>query len=551
MKRILFFAALFVAANFCKSQPTTTGKIDSLKDGWGETITYKGEIKNKMPNGIGVATYNNNYVLYYTGHFANGKYNGQGTLMYKDGSFLTGEWDNGKITGQGTHLSSSGDLYIGAFVNGKKDGSGLFVYKDNGLLQGNMKEDQYDGRCIYISGDVGSLNDNIYVAGKKTGSGYQYDLSSKKLFEGEWRNGDWVASSTASYFSFMKDASFTAEKTDEHILMGITNKENYLDDTAFFYDLEKHKRYFGIYRNGFMKKGLIIKNDSTRFVGTLDDNGAYGLGHYYKIGKFYDEGNYTSDYLNGSNSLSIDLEKKTVYYGDITGKADFSGKAFFTSSTGTMYVGDYTSGNFTGQGYKITSDGYCIKGTWEKGEPTNVTSITNDKGELLNIKPTTFSDALSTISRLYKIDFDPLFGQENYDLLSDDFDYSYKSILQFPGSMQQDYISEDADLIDTYCSIFAQSNDPDKAKAKYNELCKQVMASKISLQKNAAPVALTGTINQPEAASDKTISTFTPASSDKNFKDFKVGVMLHKNGDEKYEVLLLLGDSYAKIFEEE
>src|SRR5215203_2913220 len=91
------------------SAQTTTGRIESLKDGWGTSVDYVGEIKNGQPSGIGVAIYSNDFALRYAGNFLNGLYNGKGALLFKDGTFLSGDWKNGKLNGKGSYLSKEGD----------------------------------------------------------------------------------------------------------------------------------------------------------------------------------------------------------------------------------------------------------------------------------------------------------------------------------------------------------------------------------------------------------------------------------------------------------
>src|SRR6266496_5647492 len=187
----------------------TTGRIENLKDAWGTPIKYIGDIKNKKPNGLGVAIYSNDYALRYAGGFADGMYSGKGVMVFKDGFFLSGEWKNGKLNGNGASLTKDGDFYKGQFVDGKKEGSGVWIFADQGFLKGNMKNDVYEGRCVYVAKEGLVFTDNIYKEGKKNGSGYQYELNSKTLYEGDWENGTWKSSGTASYASFLKDKNFT------------------------------------------------------------------------------------------------------------------------------------------------------------------------------------------------------------------------------------------------------------------------------------------------------------------------------------------------------
>ncbi len=540
---LVIAAAFFVLQTFAQ---TTTGKLTDLKDAWGTATTYIGEIENKQPNGLGVAIYNNDYALRYAGNFTNGLYNGKGALLFKDGSFLSGTWKNGKLNGEGSYLNKDGDLYVGSFNDGKKDGHGVLFYKDNGFLLGEFGDDTYNGRCIYIAKEADNLSDNIYVDGKKNGTGYQYDLSAKKLYEGEWKEGDWVQATTAAYKSFLKDPAFYAEKTDDQIMMGIIeNEKSLLNDTAFFYDLVKKKRYFGYYHKGYMDEGIIIRDDTSRFLGKINDDGAYGYGHFLKFDKFYDEGTYVNDYTQGDNILSIDLDKKTIYYGANTGKGEFTGKAYYANKSNDLYVGDFVKGLLHGEGYRIDKNGVCIRGTWKENYPVTATSITDGNGMPFVTKPKTLSEAILIAAREYDSYYDNIFGEllnedDADNTLSEDYSYVNKSLITFPGTQpgSLDLITEDDNFDVAYHAVYIITDDAEKAKAKYMDLCKQVLASNIVAKKGSTPEKPTGEIVNVSDVDKKTVSTFDIES----IRDFNLYVIMQKDSSKNsYEVKLVLG----------
>ena len=111
MKKMLALFIAVTALQQLKSQTTiTTGRIEGLKDAWNTTVDYVGEVKNKQPNGLGIAIYSNDYALRYSGYFVNGQYSGKGVLLFNEGSFLSGDWKNGKLTGKGANPTKDGDL---------------------------------------------------------------------------------------------------------------------------------------------------------------------------------------------------------------------------------------------------------------------------------------------------------------------------------------------------------------------------------------------------------------------------------------------------------
>jgi hypothetical protein len=525
----------FYAAN---SFSQTIARIKDLKDGFGSVITYVGEVKNGKPNGIGIALYNSdNTASYYAGYFVNGQFSGKGVLVFNHGGFISGDWKNGKVYGKGASLSKTGDFYKGDFINGEKNGNGTLVYKDNGFLTGQFKTDDYNGRCIFISSKGEILTDNIYVKSKKQGSGYQYGSDDKKLWEGEWSNGEWVREYPASYASFIKKPSFYSEKTGNQILMGGVDKSNnnVLQDTAFFFDLKMKKRYFGKYEKGFLKSGLVIRDDSTRFLGTLNDNGATGNCSFLKMNNFYDEGNYVNDLLDGSNCLSVDIKKKTVYYGSAKG-GKFTGKAFFADIDKSLCVGDYVNGKFTGSGYIIRKDGSFTKGTWEDGYPVKVAVMNDGNGKAVQLNPKNFSEAFSFLNEQYKETFELLKGKLAYDDEVDDEDYAFNSgLYNLPGSLKNFAVTDFVD--DTYLSLYLKTTDEKKAIAKYNELCKAVLSTTVARPGYGA-VKMEGEIEDEASFEPNTVSKFHFAGD--NTSNFNICVIVRKVHDD-YMIFLSAG----------
>jgi hypothetical protein len=533
MKKITFFLLACCTAVCTFSQ--TTGRIDNLKDAWGTSYNYVGEIKNKQPNGLGVAIYSNNTALRYAGYFVNGQFNGKGALVFEDGSFLSGEWRNGKLEGKGANLSKEGDLYVGEFVNGKKEGKGYYIFNDKSFVVGSMKNDTYEGRCIFVNASGKTIADNIYANGKKNGTGYQYELASKQLFEGIWSGGNWVGAGTASYNSFLKDSRFYAEQTDNQILIGSINATSRkLEDTSFFYDLKKNERYFGYHEDGYLTDGVIVR-DSSIFIGKSNDNGAYGSCSLYKTKKFYDEGIYANDYLSGSRSLSINLDKKTVYFGN-TDQGYFSGKAWFVNSYNEIRNGSFEDGQFTGDGYIVYNTGKTVKGTFDDGRAIKVVSFADENGAPIDMKPKTFEKALNLIVSELANDLVPFRGAEDTTMY-DDYFTAEKSIVSFPGSVGANYVFEDYSFYIGYLANFYQGNNFQAAKAQYDKLCRDIVASNISL-KNSVPFRVGGTI-EPAKETGVTRTKFSLPGA--GLSSFSIYAEL-KNEKGQYKVNLVAGD---------
>ena len=522
-------------------------KIENLKDGWDVSYSYTGEIKDGKPSGMGVAKYKSGNAIRYVGSFLNGMYNGKGTMFFKDGVFLTGEWKNGKLNGKGSFLSETGILYIGEFVNGLKQGKGILFYKDNGMMMGNFSNDKLNGRCIQIFADGSVVSDVNYKDDKRNGMGYQYEIKSKKLYEGEWSDDKWVQSGTPTFSSFLKSSTLIAEATDDHMLAGPTNKDNFLIDSSYYFDLKKQKKYFGNYVAGHLRNGVII-GDSTRFWGPIGDKGASGYCYDFKYKKFYSEGNYVDDLLNGQ-ILDLDLAKQTAYYGGAINGA-FTGKTYFFNDNGTMFVGDYVKGRINGNGYRIETNGRLTVGIWEDGQVKKLTSVTMPDGDVIPGNPKNFAEGLNIAIKSYPDVFDNIYGAmvEQDDVLSEmeeiDEDgaltYTY-SLVNIPGSIGKNLVAEDFDENTFYYAKFLQTGDVTKAKAKYNELATQLQSAVITNSFLTGKQKLTGKVLPPDTSKDKTGSEFTISGGGSDFEDFKVWLRLRKS-DNEYVVEILMGE---------
>ena len=546
MKKITTFLFFVIVSAILFAQ--TVKKIENIKDGWNVSVNYTGEVKDGKPNGMGVATYKSGNAIRYVGSFVNGMYNGKGTMFFKDGIFLTGVWKNGKLNGKGSFLSESGVLYIGDFINGVKEGKGILFYKDNGMIMGSFSNDKLNGRGFQIFSDGSVISDVTYRDDKRNGMGFQYEIKTKQIYEGEWSDDKWVQAGPASFTSFLKSPSLIAEVTNDHILAGPTNHDNLLIDSSYYYDLKKNKRYFGYYVSGHLRNGVII-GDSTRFWGSLNEKGASGYCYGFKYNKYYSEGNYVNDFLNGSQILDIDLSKQTAYYGGAV-NGEFTGKTYFFNNKGSMFVGDYVKGRINGNGYRLETDGRLTVGIWENGVVKKLTSVTTPSGEVISGSPKNFAEGLNTAIKSYPDIFENIYGDV---VLEDDvltemeeidedaaLTFTY-SLVNIPGSIGKNLIAEDFDENTFYYSKFLRTSDATKAKAKYNELATQLQSAVITNSFLTGKQKLAGKVLPPNTSKDKTESEFTISGTSSDFDDFKVWLRLRKVGDE-YIVEILVGE---------
>lgn len=97
----------------------------------------------------------------YVGEFKNGKYNGQGTLTWPDGSQYVGHWKDGKENGQGTITDRYGVKYVGQFRNDFYNGQGTMTWPDGRKFTGQFKDGKPIGQGTMTYPD-GRKEDRIY-----------------------------------------------------------------------------------------------------------------------------------------------------------------------------------------------------------------------------------------------------------------------------------------------------------------------------------------------------------------------------------------------------
>lgn len=543
MKSFLFLCLLALASG---TYAQTSGYLAEQKDKWGVSYDYNGELKNGKPHGWGIARYaSGSSAIRYAGQFENGFYHGKGVLMFKDSIFLAGQWQNGLLNGKGANLTASGAFYVGDFVNGTKNGKGILIYKNNDFVSGSFGNDKINGRALSLWSSGKIMSDNYYENDKRQGPGYQYEAESKKLYKGEWSQDKWVAASEPGYASFLTQAKFVGEADASHILMGPVNDNRFLTDSSYYYDITRKKRYFGKYTNGKLTNGLIIRDDSTRFYGSVNEQGASGYGYDVKFNSYYSEGNYNNDLLNGQ-IIDFSLRNKSVYFGTAV-NGQFTGKAVFINNTNTIFSGDYKEGRFTGNGFRIKANGVKLTGTWEEGEIVSAVSLTDASGVVYSMKPQTFNEALNLIASDYTDYFNNLVKEaiplHDDFVLSEDTAFRYgvsTSLIKVPGGLKNDIIIDDFFDNQYYSSALAHTTDFAKAKAKYLELGKQLATVQMKIPGMARPAKLIGSLKQPSADNDKTETRFAIMQLPAKYEGFSVWVTLVKF-DGFYDVILRVG----------
>ena len=147
---------------------------------------YEGRFINGKKDGKGIIIYKNG--AKYEGEIKNNLHNGFGKLTQLDGEVFIGQWKEGKICGKGVRYHRNGDVYCGFYVNSIRDGLGKYVFSNGDSYEGQWKNGKANGKGFFKfkNGDIyeGNFQDNNFCGQgclrKKTGD----------IYIGEFKDGD-------------------------------------------------------------------------------------------------------------------------------------------------------------------------------------------------------------------------------------------------------------------------------------------------------------------------------------------------------------------------
>jgi hypothetical protein len=83
----------------------------------------------------------------------NGKLNGQGSVIFRNGSKYVGGFKDGLYNGQGTDTSAYGDEYVGEYKDGSRNGQGTYYFANGWKYVGEWKNDFHHGKGTLFAHD--------------------------------------------------------------------------------------------------------------------------------------------------------------------------------------------------------------------------------------------------------------------------------------------------------------------------------------------------------------------------------------------------------------
>lgn len=207
------------------SVPPAQSKVPESKElpkSSGTLPACQGPINN-WTNCIGTQTFaveEGKIVPSYNGEFKNGKANGKGKFVNKEGGVYIGDFKDYLRNGSGTQTTPSGVKYSGGWLNDKFHGMGVFTFANGDQYTGQFADGMFHGKGTYkwVNGQkyVGSyLNDKSsgqgtltfadgrkyvgeFADGKYNGQGTFYDAQGVKVYSGLWKDGEAKSQNSSS-----------------------------------------------------------------------------------------------------------------------------------------------------------------------------------------------------------------------------------------------------------------------------------------------------------------------------------------------------------------
>ncbi|CEM25703.1 unnamed protein product [Vitrella brassicaformis CCMP3155] len=127
----------------------TACTVNESVNSWEQTVLYedgrryKGQWKDGKRHGTGEETSPSGDFSYY-GNFSQDRYEGWGRMEWSNGARYCGQFHNNLKHGYGVEQYPNDDVYQGNFVNGRIEGEGTYIRRDGTIVKGLFR----DGRLI-------------------------------------------------------------------------------------------------------------------------------------------------------------------------------------------------------------------------------------------------------------------------------------------------------------------------------------------------------------------------------------------------------------------
>ena len=300
----------------------------------------------------------------YVGTYVNGKLQGEGRFIDRDGDQCQGEWLNGRMSGTASCIYKTGTLMVGEYLKGRRSGPGI-KFNSNGEIE----QEGY-----WVNGKFSRNRKTIF--GKQEGlfnetklrkfqdclvgncwDGWGIRLSAGQVLrQGIWENGRLVSlqkeprtlSNRQELTASEPAQKLPAKSTGARKKLASTNTRTkcLVGDCINGYGealLEKGVKYFGEFKDAVIHgEGKITTPGGTLWEGRFVVGKQDGFGkRYYETGE-----TYVGNFVNG----------------------EYEGSGRYTNKAGLTYYGEFKAGKKNGLGKQLFSDGTVAReGVWEVG----------------------------------------------------------------------------------------------------------------------------------------------------------------------------------------
>lgn len=291
----------------------------------------------------------------YVGGLLDGKYDGQGKIIYHDGGVYEGGWKMGKKNGHGVLVNNNGKRYEGEYNNDKQEGKGKLVTENGEVFEGQWVNSKLHGKGRVQWSD-GREYIGEWVHDERHGYGVHKESNGRR-YEGMWANDKQNGfGKLISEYNDVYEGIWMNSKL--HGKAKITHTDGRIQE--------------GTWEHGFMH-GYGMYSDTTgrRYEGMWYCGATQGFGKMnYQNGDTF-EGGWHYDKKEGPGKFT--WADGSVYQGDWHVNK-MHGYGVYSKTNGDCYKGHFQQGVRHGEGSEyIAEKNYTRKAYWKNDIPINIT----------------------------------------------------------------------------------------------------------------------------------------------------------------------------------
>lgn len=211
---------------------------------YNESSFYVGNTNNnELINGDGKFIDNDGNC--YMGKFYDGKFNGYGTMQFKDNPFYDvypiyykGNWKDNCKEGYGELDFSDGSKYIGNFHLDEIHGKGKYIYLDGSYYEGEFVGGEQVGYGKLVSVDGIIIYKGQWLKNTYHGPGKYYYDNGKIMYKGNWSYGEchglgvmYHEDGTKNYKAIFENGQVVENLEDFNTVIEVIDCENNIPNT--------------------------------------------------------------------------------------------------------------------------------------------------------------------------------------------------------------------------------------------------------------------------------------------------------------------------------